>query len=174
MEKNYASYVEMAEPIYSQLEKAVRETYKNACIIYIQRNENKHLEADFEKYKSQFDDPNVKTLFHGTSANNAGNIMLDGFDPALKKVCAYGNGVYFSTRAAYSRRYSKTHNKDDLAFMLLCDVVCGKVAQGSSGSNIPRGYQSFTDNITRPDMYIVDKREAAYPRYLVAFYPYAK
>jgi hypothetical protein len=100
--------------------------------------------------------------------------MASGFDPDKAKVCAFGNGMYFSTRAEYSRYYSKTKHREDLAYMLVCDVVCGKVAQGQSGRNIPEGSHSFTDNIRHPDMYIINKPYAAYPRYIVAFYPYAK
>ena len=168
------TYIDLSDPIYSQIEASVLKTYTKACIVWMEKNENKVLEQEYLLYALQFVEPNVKRLFHGTKEENMNSILRSGFNPALRKVCACGYGVYFSTRAEYSRHYSKTRSNQDLAYMLVCDVVCGKVAQGRQGLNIPEGYQSFTDNLAHPDMYIVDKREAAYPRYLVAFYPYAK
>ena len=167
------SYLDMSDKMYDFISEQVRKTYKNACIVWIEQIENKSQKDMFDNYVKSLPKPNIKTLFHGTNENTARAIIFSHFDPSYKKVCAYGNGLYFSTRAQYSKSYSKMNN-DQLAFMFVCDIVCGKVAQGNSGKNIPKGYNSFTDNLKNPDMYIVDKAEAIWPRYLVAFYPLAK
>lgn len=163
------SYLNMSDKMYDYISEQVRKTYKNSCIVWIEQIENK-TQKDM---LASLSIPNIKTLFHGTTEDAARQIIFNHFDPVYKKVCAYGNGLYFSTRAEYSKSYSKM-NRDQLAFMFVCDIAVGKVAQGQSGKNIPKGYDSFTDNIRNPDMYIVDKSEAIYPRYLVGFYPLAK
>jgi len=167
------SYVEMSEPVYTEIETAVAVTYKNACIVWVERVENKDLETAYNEYKATFENPNEKRLFHGTDEGAARSIAYFGFSAKANKRSAYGNGTYFSTRAEYSRMYSKTAH-DQIAFMLVCDVVCGKVAQGRANTDISAGFDSCTDRLNHPDMYIVNKREAAMPRYLVAFYPNAK
>lgn len=174
LDSKTTSYVEMSEKIYDELERAVQTTYRNSCIVWIERNENKELEKSFLLYLAQFDNPNIKRLYHGTTKENINNILSNGFDPAKRKVCAFGEGIYFATRAEYSRHYSRKKINEDIAYMLVCDVVCGKVTKGRPGQHIPDRYQSFTNSIAKPDMYIVNKREAVFPRYVIAFYPDAK
>jgi len=167
------TYLSLSDPMYDQIESLVRQTYSRSCIVWIEEIENLTLLEQFEKYKASLSSPNVKQLFHGTSAETARIIINEGFDPAFNKTSAYGKGVYFSTRAKYSKDYSR-ERKDGLAFMLVCDVITGNVGQGRSGQPIPSRFNSVTDNLRRPDMYIVDKREACIPQYLVAFYPKAR
>jgi hypothetical protein len=166
-------YVDLSEPVYAEIETAVFKTYNTACILWIEEIVNPRLSAEFEQYKEELKNPNVHRLFHGTSEENANSIITNGFNAKVNKRSAYGNGTYFSTRAEYSRHYSKERG-DNLAFMIVCDVACGKVCQGRANTPITNGFDSCTDNIKRPDMYIVDKRAAALPKYLVAFYPKAK
>lgn len=175
-------YLSLNDPEYSKIENAVLETYKNACVIWIEQNENKELLQKYTAYKDTFSEPNEKRLFHGTSRENINNILENGFDPSRVKVCAYGRGIYFSTRAVYSKDYSlkgmsrkkgKT-GEDDIVYMFVCDVVTGKTTQGIGGAILPKEFDSFTDNINKPDMYIVNKSQACYPKHVVAFYPYVK
>src|SRR3972149_8041610 len=167
------TYLDMNNKMYDYISQKVRDTYKNSCIVWIETIENKIQKDMFDKYIISLSEPNIKTLFHGTSEDSARSIIFNHFDPSYKKVCAYGDGIYFSTRAQYSKDYSKKSN-DGIAFMFVCDVACGRVIQGRQKTTIPKEYNRFTDNIRKPDMYIVDKAEAIWPRYLVAFYPSAK
>jgi len=165
------TYIDLGDPVYDEIEAAVRKTYKNSCIVWIEKVENKGLEDEYNQYKSTINPSHERRLFHGTTEDVSRIIIAGGFDPSLNKTCAYGRGVYFSTRAEYSKHYARRKHKDDFAFMMVCDVVCGKTGQGVGGKHMPKGFDSVTDNLKRPDMYIVNKREAAIPRYLVAFYP---
>ena len=181
--KVLAKYLSMSDKRYAEIEKMVLATYKNACIVWIEENENKDLLHKYEAYKSSFSEPNEKRLFHGTSKENIDSILQNGFNPECNTTSAHGRGTYFSRRAVYSKDYSlkhenrfrkKTSNSEgNIAYMFVCDVVTGKTTIGSQGTILPKGFDSFTDSISRPDMYIVNKLEACYPRYICAFYPYA-
>jgi len=168
------NYVSLSNPVYSEIEKAVLATYQNACIVWVEEIKNPELEHQYVLYKAQFDEPNERRLFHGTSERISRIIIKEGFDSSKNKCSAYGLGTYFSTRAEYSRHYAKTRSKDDLAFMLVCDVTLGRTCQGHADRPIDPGYDSATDNMRKPDMYIVGRNDAVVPRYLVAFYPSAK
>lgn len=169
------TYLSLSDPEYDKIVGFFRQTYPNSCVVWIEKIINPDLLSDYEEYKNTFSEPNEKLLFHGTTEENARKIIDSGFDLSLNKTFGYGKGIYFSKRAIYSSnsRFSKPSN-DDLAFMLLCSVVTGKVTQGDRGEKIPKDYDSFTNSIKNPDMYIVNRREATLPRYLVAFYPGAK
>lgn len=168
--KKMTQYVDLSSPKYEEIEKMIRETYENSCIVWIEKCENKELQELYDTYYTSLlnsnIEPNVKTLFHGTSEASARSIISNGIDTRYKKRCAFGQGIYFSTRAVYSKDYTKK-SSDDISFMLLCDVILGKT---TTGTNIPEGYHSLTDNLRKPDMYIVNKKESVLPKYLVAFY----
>ena len=164
-------YLSLSDPMYEQIENMVRATYEHSCIVWIEKIHNEELEKKFNEYKSKIDPPNVKRLFHGTSEQVARIIIEEGFDPSKNKVSAHGLGVYFSTRAAYSIDYCHRTQGKDYVFMFVCDVVTGRVCRGQPYSPIPPEYNSATNSVKNPDMYIVNKREAAMPKYLVAFYP---
>jgi len=165
-------YLDLSDSVYEEIENIVRATYKNACIVWIEKINNPELETKFNTYQSTIHPPNVMRLFHGTGEDVSRIIIRDGFDPRFNKTSAFGKGVYFSKRAQYSKEYARVRN-DGLAFMFVCDVVTGKVGLGVSNKPIPQGFNSVTDNLKRPDMYIVNKKEAAIPRYLVGFHPTA-
>lgn len=180
-------YLSLSDPEYSKIESAVLETYQNACITWIEQVENKELLERYNAYKNTFSEPNEKRLFHGTSKENINNILENGFDPSRNRACAYGLGTYFSTRAVYSKDYSLMKNgyarntrkkqsqrnlENDIIYMFVCDVITGKTTQGRSGAILPKEFDSFTDNVNKPDMYIVNRVEACYPHYVVAFTPF--
>jgi hypothetical protein len=167
--QNTKDYVSMRSPVYSQIEKYIWATFNKACICWIEENKNPILLRKFEEYS--VGKAVVNNLFHGTNANNIDNITSGGFKPSLNRRSTYGNGVYFSTRAIYSKQYS-IFRSSEMEYMFVCDVAVGKTAKGRANTNIPDKFDSFTDNLEQPDMYIVNKTEAAYPRYIVAFYPY--
>lgn len=170
-------YVSLSDPIYDQIHNKIAKTYQNVCIVWIEKVYNKDLEERWQNYKKLFNTPNEKQLFHGTSERNARLICRDGFDPDLNKVSAYGLGIYFATKAHTSREYGiKSMGKEEIAYMLVCDVVLGNIglSVGNSNKKIPKQYSSLCDNKASPDIFVVDKKEACLPRYLVAFYPGAK
>jgi len=115
--------------------------------------------------------PNVRRLFHGTSIEISTIIIEEGFDPTKNRTSAYGKGIYFSNRSLYSKHYCKSDG--DIYYMLVCDVATGESCQGIANKPIEAGFDSAVDNLKRPDMYIVNKKEACIPRFRVAFYPNA-
>lgn len=169
-------YLSLSDKVYDEITLQIRKTYPNVCVVWIEKIFNAKLEEKYEKYKSSINPPNEKRLYHGTSERIARIICEDGFDPSYNTASSYGKGVYFSTRAFYSSSYSLKNRQtnQDIVYLLVCDVVLGKTCKGLQNTHIDKGYDSATDNLKKPDMYIVNKREACIPRYLVAFYPDAK
>ncbi len=165
-------YVKMSDPNYTMISDAVRASYPNSCICWVEYVRNDALDARFDDYYKSVGGE-VQRLFHGTNEEVVGCICVEGFKPQYNKMSAFGKGVYFSTRAQYSKDYAPARN-DGLAFMIVADVAIGKVARGSINAVIPAGYDSFTDNPKRPDMYIVDKAEACVPKFIVSFAPNVK
>jgi hypothetical protein len=139
--------------------------------MWIEKIDNPLLEKNYSKYRETIHPPNIKTLFHGTSENIARIIIQEGFDPSYNRTSAHGLGCYFATMASYSKGYCKKENGRDYVFMLVVDVVTGKTTKGQRNTAIPPNYNSVVNSTRKPSMYIVNKKEAALPKYLVAFYP---
>ena len=163
--------VDLSEHVFDTLCEDIYQTFPKACVISIEEIINPELKSLFEEYTSNVNPPNIKRLFHGTLDTIAYVIAEEGFDPSLNKTSAFGKGVYFSTQALYSSNYCKRSVGSQMAHMLVCDVVTGKVGKGLPGKPIPDKYNSVTNSTTHPTMYIVNKRAAALPRYLIVFYP---
>lgn len=165
------SYLSLSDHVYEDIENRIRATYKDACIMWIEKIENPVLEKNYLKYQQTIHPPHIKTLFHGTSEKIARIIIKEGFDPAYNRTSVHGLGCYFATTAVYSKNYCKKEHGRDYVFMLVVDVVTGKSTKGRANTPIPGGYNSATNSTKKPTMYIVNKKEAALPKYLVAFYP---
>ena len=72
--------------------------------------------------------------FHGTTVDSAQKIAVGGFQNAgTSNAKCYGQGVYLSTDATYSRGYSY-QNKHKQRVMFLCHALLGN--RESSGSNV--------------------------------------
>ena len=164
-------YLSLSDPIYETIETHIYKTYKNACIMWIEKIYNNKLEEKYQKYKNSIVPSNEKLLFHGTDEPTARKIICEGFDPKYGKTFAHGVGCYFSKFAAYSSKYCKHIQGRDYVFMLVCKVIIGNCGLGHKNTPIPNKLNSVTDSIKHPTMYIVDKSEACLPVYLVAFYP---
>ena len=162
-------YLSLSDSKYAQIEDVILKSFPKACILWIEKNENTTLEQLFIEYSLKFPNPRIQQLYHGTSEDIARLIMKEGFDPSKNKSSFYGNGVYFSPFANVSQWYSKK-SQDDISFFLVCDVVVGKSCVGLLNQDIPSDYQSAVNNLIKPTEIVVNKKEAAFPRYLVAFY----
>lgn len=122
-------------------------------------------------------------LFHGTSELAARSIMDTGFDPLRCRDAWYGNGIYFSPSVQVSLEYSNGitwkvwKNNDAIRYVLLNKVCLGRTLavkkEQLHNKNIPPEYNSSKSD-TEPAEYVVNKREAAWLQYLIAFYPQAK
>ncbi len=158
----------------------IRNSYKNACILYIDEIINEELLSKYQQRKSYIEEIRGKEnvfehqLFHGTKVDCINNIATNGFMKQFNKTSAYGKGTYFSTKASYSCHYT---DKDttDISYMFICDVIVGKytVVNGPLEINTAM-YDNSVNNITLPDIYVTPYDDGAYPRYLVAFHKNAK
>lgn len=90
---------------------------------------------------------------------------------------AYGEGVYFAINSAMSLQdqYSPP-NADGHKFVFVSKVLTGdyttgcrtmKTAPRRESDDIPLRYDSVTDNITRPSMFVIFNDTQAYPEYLI-------
>ena len=97
----------MSDPEWDRISKRVRESYSNACILWIDRVP---AQGKFES---------AAELFHGTHVKNIDTILLEGFDVSKNLRSAYGKGTYFSSTAKYSMNYT---SGGSVVYMFLCDV----------------------------------------------------
>jgi hypothetical protein len=99
--------VPMSDPEWDRISKRIRESYKNACILWV------------ERVVPSSDIPDAIELFHGTNVNNIDRIVKEGFDVTKNVRSAYGKGTYFSSQANYSKNYAIGGS---IVYMFLCNV----------------------------------------------------
>ncbi len=89
----------------------------------------------------------------------------------------YGNGTYFAVDPNYSAQgYSKPDTKGHKR-MYLVRVLVGDFTQGKPGLPVPPAkssssadlFNSVTDNMTNPTMFVIFNDVQAYPEYLITF-----
>lgn len=97
----------------------------------------------------------------------------------LTTAANFGNGTYFAVNANYSA--SDTYSKPDAdgkKYMYLARVLVGEYSQGTKGSITPAVknasnsidlFDSSTDNVSQPSMFIIFNDIQAYPEYLITF-----
>lgn len=158
----------------------------NLKIEKIERVQNPSLWKAYQIKKCQMDDKNgnnsnEKFLFHGTSAESLTFINNHGFNRSYAGMHAaqYGNGTYFAVNASYSA--NDTYSKPDAngkKHMYLARVLVGQYSQGTQGAITPAAknvgntvdlFDSSTDNVNNPSMFIIFNDIQAYPEYLITF-----
>jgi hypothetical protein len=79
----------------------------------------------------------------------------------------YGKGVYFSTNASESHKYTIPHRQTGERIMFVCSVLVGKTTYGHSGMRTcPRGYHSTTN---ASSIYVIYRDNQAYTDYLIHY-----
>ncbi len=79
---------------------------------------------------------------------------------------AYGVGVYFSSDATYSHRYTRTNANGERCMFVAC-VLVGKTTTGDSSMKIrPLGFDSTTDN---NHIFVTYHDAQAYAEYLITY-----
>uniref|UniRef100_A0A8C4S0Z3 Poly [ADP-ribose] polymerase n=1 Tax=Erpetoichthys calabaricus TaxID=27687 RepID=A0A8C4S0Z3_ERPCA len=169
---------------YRTVEALFRKTCNNK-ILKIERIQNPCLWNNYQIRKKAFDEKNVgvaneKLLFHGTSAPTIQTINNHGFNRSFagKNAAAFGNGTYFAVNASYSA--SSTYSVPDASgnkHMYLCRVLTGVFTNGHGGIVVPPSksndpsdlYDSVTDNVAQPGMFVIFHDVQAYPEYLITF-----
>lgn len=96
----------------------------------------------------------------------------------LLTVCAYGQGVYFATKADYSSRdqYAKA-DSSGARNIFMCRVLVGQYVAGSKEMRVPppipstdgKHYDSTVDDVNEPNIFAVYSDVQAYPEYLIKF-----
>lgn len=92
---------------------------------------------------------------------------------------AYGNGTYFAVNAQYSAcdTYSKPE-ADGKKYMYLARVLTGEYCPGAQGLVVPKPknaadptvlFDSVTDNVSKPSLFVIFNDIQAYPEYLITF-----
>ena len=161
--------VGIGEKVYDELVNIVRRSYKDACILYIDKVSNPTLEFAFEKRCKTFAQggANIQRLFHGTRAEYVNSICTNGYDSKFNKRAAFGPGTYFSTAGAYSKDYTDI-NEGGESFLIVNKVALGYFTF-STGAKYDGDSGGDGKNI-----FVIRHDDAALPEYVICFHKNAK
>ncbi|XP_058695342.1 protein mono-ADP-ribosyltransferase PARP14-like isoform X1 [Poecile atricapillus] len=170
--------------------KDVQERFLQTCQLFkiekIERVQNLYLWKNYQIKKCEMDKKNggrnnERLLFHGTSQESLNFINNYGFNRSYAGMHAanFGNGTYFAVNASYSAHdlYSKP-DVNGRKYMYLARVLVGEYSLGRKGSITPAQknmsnsvdlFDSSTDNVRQPSMFIIFNDIQAYPEYLITF-----
>lgn len=159
----------MSEKAYDEIVVAVRATYKDACILYIDRVENATLTERYKGYcdklKAAGIDVNEQRLFHGTRANVIESIAEKGYMASKNHRAAYGPGTYFSPQGAMSMGYTDANSSEE-SYMFVNRVALGRNVITSGGGPMGKA-ESGGDG---KSIFVVKEDAAALPEYVVCFH----
>ncbi|XP_045188998.2 protein mono-ADP-ribosyltransferase PARP14-like isoform X2 [Mercenaria mercenaria] len=163
------------------------EQTKDWTVVKIERIQNKSLWEQYQSKKKQLEDQNPpgtineRELWHGTSVDPVDSINAHGFNRSFcgKNGTVFGDGVYFAIHAWYScqNRYSKP-DAQGIRRMYLCKVLAGEYAKGEGGMRVPplkpsggpnARYDSVTNDMITPQMFVIFHDTQACPEYLIYF-----
>ncbi|XP_063789775.1 protein mono-ADP-ribosyltransferase PARP15-like [Pseudophryne corroboree] len=126
---------------------------------------------------------NLHHLYHGTKSEVIKNINREGFNRIYsgENGTAYGYGTYFAVKSDYScgDRYSVPDSNGN-KYVYQAAVITGRYCKGSCTyreppyiDNDPSGdrYDSVTDDIRNPSVFVTFHDDYAYPEYLITFKP---
>lgn len=170
--------------------KDVQERFLQTCQTFkiekIERVQNIYFWKNYQIKKCEMDKKNgsrnnERLLFHGTSQESLTFINNHGFNRSYAGMHAanFGNGTYFAVNASYSA--NDTYSKPDVngkKYMYLARVLVGEYSLGRKGSITPARknasnavdlFDSSTDSMTQPSMFIIFNDIQAYPEYLITF-----
>ncbi|NXS80180.1 PAR14 polymerase, partial [Erpornis zantholeuca] len=171
---------------YKDVQERFLQTCQHFKIEKIERVQNPYFWKTYQIKKCEMDKKNgnrknEKLLFHGTSKESLTLINMRGFNRSYAGMHAanFGNGTYFAVNANYSA--NDTYSKPDAngrKYMYLARVLVGEYSQGTKGAITPASksasnsvdlFDSSTDNVNQPSMFIIFNDIQAYPEYLITF-----
>uniref|UniRef100_A0A8C5SFI7 Poly [ADP-ribose] polymerase n=1 Tax=Laticauda laticaudata TaxID=8630 RepID=A0A8C5SFI7_LATLA len=170
---------------YKDVEKIFRIGCPTFRIEKIERVQNPYLWQAYQVKKKQIKtqnghENNEKVLFHGTPRSTLVPIYQNGFNRSYagKNAAMIGNGTYFAVNSNYSAKdtYS-TPDQNGRKYMYVARVLTGNYCIGKSGQITPPSknndgfnlYDSVTDNMNQPSMFVIFHDAQAYPEYLITF-----
>ncbi|XP_006884365.1 PREDICTED: poly [ADP-ribose] polymerase 14 [Elephantulus edwardii] len=173
-------------PEYNIVANKFNESCSNFRIVKIERVQNPDLWNCYRAKKKTMDAKNVQTsneklLFHGTDASSVPYVNQNGFNRSYagKNAVAYGKGTYFAVNASYCAR--DTYSRPDVngfKYMYYVRVLTGVYTHGDSSLIVPPSknpqdptdqYDTVTDNVQNPTLFVVFYDYQAYPEYLITF-----
>ncbi|XP_074857419.1 protein mono-ADP-ribosyltransferase PARP14-like [Carettochelys insculpta] len=179
-------------PLHSEMKEYqdVQTKFQLTCskfkIEKIERIQNPFFWRAYQIKKQEMDSKNGNTnneklLFHGTTSASLTIINQKGFNRSYAGMNAacYGKGTYFAVNANYSAQ--DTYSKPDVngkKYMYLARVLVGEYCVGNQGLITPPSknsadptdqFDSVTDNMTNPSMFVIFNDIQAYPDYLITF-----
>lgn len=120
-----------------------------------------------------------RTLYHGTSEGSVKEICVHGFNRSFcgKNATVYGQGVYFAVNSVLSIKdqYSPP-NPAGYKYIFVSKVLTGdftkgchsmKTAPHKETGDIPLRFDSVTDNIAQPTIFVIFNDTQAFPEYLI-------
>ncbi|KAL1266727.1 hypothetical protein QQF64_002402 [Cirrhinus molitorella] len=169
---------------YADVVKEFRRTNLTSNIIEIERVQNSALWKNYMIKKEELEvknkhTNNEKLLFHGTGPDKTDQINHHGFNRSFSGMhgAMYGNGSYFAVDPHYSAQGYSKPDVNGYKRMYLVRVLVGDFTQGKRGLPVPPAkssnsadlYNSVTDNMTHPTMFVIFNDVQAYPEYLITF-----
>uniref|UniRef100_F6PTL6 Poly [ADP-ribose] polymerase n=2 Tax=Monodelphis domestica TaxID=13616 RepID=F6PTL6_MONDO len=174
------------DPEYKKVNDEFLRTCPNFKIEKIQRIQNIILWNLYKTKKTLMDEQNPQAknercLFHGTDVDSLSHVNSQGFNRvyAGKNATAYGKGTYFAVNASYSS--SDTYSKPDQngkKYMYYVRVLTGDYTLGNSSYLVPPPknaqnsdvlFDSVTDNMQNPSLFVIFYDNQSYPEYLITF-----
>ncbi|XP_073490630.1 protein mono-ADP-ribosyltransferase PARP14-like [Aquarana catesbeiana] len=166
---------------------AVQQKFQKSCgnkILKILRVQNRDLWLNYQIKKQNIDSKNGSTtnekeLFHGTDFASIQHVNHNGFNRSYagKNGTLYGNGTYFAVNANYSVNYARLDGSGQ-RHMYLARVLTGLYCAGTQGIITPPAkntanptdlYDSVTDNVRNPSMFVIFNDIQVYPEYHIIF-----
>lgn len=173
-------------PEYRTVASKFQETCAQFKIEKIERIQNPELWKHYQTKKNSMDAKNgqvtnEKLLFHGTDADSVALVNGKGFNRSYagKNATAYGKGTYFAVNASYSA--SDVYSRPDLngkKHMYYVRVLTGCYTLGNRSLIVPPpkdyqnptdSYDTVTDCLQNPSLFVVFYDYQAYPEYLITF-----
>ncbi|XP_045041876.2 protein mono-ADP-ribosyltransferase PARP14 isoform X3 [Desmodus rotundus] len=188
MMQRYVRLVELqpGHAEYDKVASAFNQTCSNFRIEKIERIQNPHLWKVYQTQKKNMDEKNghiknEKLLFHGTDADSLPHVNKNGFNRSYagKNATAYGKGTYFAVNASYSA--NSTYSRPDAngkKHMYYVRVLTGLYTRGNQSLLVPPPknvqnptdlFDTVTDNVTNPSLFVVFYDNHTYPEYLITF-----
>ncbi|XP_061860494.1 protein mono-ADP-ribosyltransferase PARP14 isoform X2 [Colius striatus] len=171
---------------YRDVQERFMKTSRSLKIEKIERIQNPYFWKTYQIKKREMDNKNggrnnERLLFHGTSKESSAIINYNGFNRSYagKHAANYGNGTYFAVHAGYSAH--DTYSRPDAQgkkYMYLARVLVGEYGQGTKGDITPAAknpadstdlFDSSTDDVNQPNMFVIFNDIQAYPEYLITF-----
>ncbi|XP_054985336.1 protein mono-ADP-ribosyltransferase PARP14 isoform X2 [Sorex araneus] len=171
---------------YKEVARQFNKTCSNFVIEKIERIQNLDLWKSYQVQKKTMtakngNRRNETQLFRGTDEESVPLVNMNGFNcsHAEKNAALYGKGTYFAVNASYSA--DDTYSKPDAKgkkYMYYVRVLTGIYTSGNSSLIVPPPkdpqnpadrYDTVTDNVQNPNLFVVFYDYQAYPEYLITF-----